>query len=310
MKKIISILSCALTLTFAATSCDWFDLDNQEGWDATVEGQILDAGTNQPIQFAQGSTSIAVMENYGSANTNQYWNVKSNGSYKNTLVFAGDYTMNTLTGNFTAEPQNFQLKKGDNTVNFKVTPYVRIENVSFSMEGNKIKATCKVSSPVSAVNNIGEVRLCIAVDRFVSYSNNGAKDDSGSYSTDASPEGASVTLVIDPDKTNANGVKVNAQEFQYDQVHYVRVAAVGAHYFIKDAWDEDLGMDWNQFPWDQLASDWSNFNALQEITPHIIVHHDPEYTSDGSINPNMSYNYSPVYKVDLKAGTFTEVTDW
>lgn len=310
MKKIISLLSCALTLTFALTSCDWFELDNQEGWDASVEGQILDAGTNQPIQFEQGASTIAVVEQYGNANANQYWYVKSDGSYKNSLVFAGQYVMNTLTGNFTADPQNFELKKGGNKVDFKVNPYVRIENVNFSMDGKKIKATCKVSSPVSSVNNIGEVRLCIAVDRFVRYANNGAKDDPNAFVTDIDPAGGTVSIFIDPDYVNDKNVKVNAEEFQYDQVHYVRIAAVGAHYFIKEAWDEDQGIDWNQFPWDQLAPDWSNFNELQEMTPHIIVHHDPEYTSDGSINPNMAYNYSPVYKLDLKAGTFTEVTDW
>ena len=311
MKKIISLLSCALTLTFALTSCDWFELDNQEGWDASVEGQILDAGTNQPVQFEQGASTIAVVEQYGDANANQYWYVKSDGSFKNSLVFAGQYVMNTLSGNFTAEPQNFELKKGSNKVDFKVNPYVRIENINFSMEGKKIKATCKVSSPVSSVNNIGEVRLCIAVDRFVRYSNNGAKDDPNAVATDINPAGGTVTLLIDPDYVNEKNVKVNAEEFQYDQVHYVRIAAVGAHYFIKDAWDEDLGPDMNQFPWDQLDwNDFHNYNDLIAITPHTIVHHDAEYTSDGSINPNMAYNYSPVYKLDLKAGTFTEVTDW
>ena len=66
MKKIITVLSCAFALT-VVTSCDWFKLDNQEGWDASVEGQILDAGTNQPIQFAQGSSSINVVVVYSPA---------------------------------------------------------------------------------------------------------------------------------------------------------------------------------------------------------------------------------------------------
>lgn len=308
MKKIISVLSCVLALT-VVSSCDWFELDNQEGWDASVEGQILDAGTNQTVQFEQGSSTIAVKEKYGSADANQYWYVKSNGTFKNNLVFAGDYTMNTLSSNFVAEEQAFKLAKGSNTVNFKVTPYVRIENVTWAMEGKKIKATCKVSSPVSGVNNIGEVRLCISVDRFVSYSNNGAKGDDGAYVTDMAPDGTSgtITLVIDPDKLNANGVKVNAQEFQYDQVHYVRVAALGAHYAIVPEWEEEVTTD--EFDMDAYTaagfpSDWWNYFKKIKVT------HPASYTNDGTVNSGNAYNYSPVYKVDLKAGTFTEVTDW
>lgn len=304
MKKIISVLSCILSLTVFA-SCDWFELDNQEGWNAAVEGQILDSQTNQPIQFEQGISTINVVEKGWDAEANQAWYVKNNGSYKNTLVFAGSYTMNTLTSNFVAEPQNFELKKGNNTVNFKALPYVRIENVNFSMDGKKIKVTCKASSPVSGVNNIGEVRLCIAPDRFVRFANNNATRDAGSVVKDVNPDGSeTVTLTIDTEDP------ANMAEFQYNQPHYVRVAAVGASYAIKDAWDEDLGIDWDQFPWDQLAPDWSNFDALQQSTPHIIVHHDAEYTSDGSLNPSMAYNYSSVYRLDLKSGTFTEVTDW
>ena len=307
MKKTISLLSCALTLSFALTSCDWFDLDNQEGWDASVEGQILDAGTNQPIQFEQGASTISVVEQYGNANANQYWFVKSNGSYKNSLVFAGQYVMSTLSGNFVADPQTFELKKGENKVDFKVTPYARIENVSFSMEGKKIKATCTVSSPVASVNNIGEVRLCIAVDRFVRYANNGAQDDPNAVATGADPAGTQVTVFIDPDYVNEKNQKVNAEEFQYDQVHYVRIAAVGAHYSIVPAWDEEVTTD--EFDMDAYTaagypSDWWNY--FKKIT----VHHPASYTNDGSVNAGNAYNYSPVYKVDLKAGTFTEVTDW
>ena len=38
--------------------------------------------------------------------------------------------------------------------------------------------------------------------------------------------------------------------------------------------------------------------------------HPAEYTSDGTVNPNQTYNYSLVYKVSEDFSTFTEVTDW
>lgn len=298
MKKIISVFSCALTLTLAVSSCSWFKLDNQEGWDASVEGKIVDTATEQPIQFEQGISTITVVEKGWAAQANQSWNVKSDGTYKNALVFAGDYTMNTLTSNFVADPQDFKLDKGSNTVNFKVTPYVRFENVEITIEDGKIKATCKVSSPVAAANNIGDVRLCIAPDRFVRFGNNNASKDPWSYMKDAKTDGSTkILLYIDPT------LAVNASEFQYDMPHYVRIAAVAAHYFEKPAWDETLEFDWDSYIADGMPSNWWDY---QNVT----IHHPAEYTSDGTINPNMAYNYTDVYKVDLKAGTVTKVTDW
>lgn len=303
MKKALSIIACVLTLSFAVTSCDWFDLDNMESWDAAVEGQILDIETNEPIQFEQGST-INVVEQGWQSQANQAWAVKNNGSFKNTLVFAGSYVMNTLSNNFMADPQSFELKKGNNTVNFKAKPYVRIVNPTVTMEGDKIKVTCSVKSSIAAVNNVGEVRVCVAPDRFVRQSNNNVSNDPGSFVTDIAPDGSQqLTLYVD------TKLAANAYEFQYNRPHFIRIAAVGAHYVIKEAWDEDLGPDMSQFPWDLLDwNDFHNYNDLLAITPHLIVHHDAEYASDGTINTGMAYNYSPVYK--LENGAITEVTDW
>ena len=47
MKKTLSIISFILALT-AVTSCDWFTLDNQDGWDAKVEGALIDSKTGEP----------------------------------------------------------------------------------------------------------------------------------------------------------------------------------------------------------------------------------------------------------------------
>ena len=63
MKKIATILSCTIAL-FAMTSCDWFKLDNLDAWDASVEGKIIDQGTNEPVQMEQGA-SLSVYEKYG-----------------------------------------------------------------------------------------------------------------------------------------------------------------------------------------------------------------------------------------------------
>lgn len=309
MKRIFSILSCALLLT-TAVSCDWFELDNQAGWDAQIKGRLLDSKTGQPIQCEQGAAITIVEQGWTNPATgdpvsqNQSWLVKNDGTYCNNLVFAGDYVMNTVNyANFTADPAKFTINKGENTVDFKVTPFCRILNPQVSFDGQYIKATFQVESDLAGVNNIGNVFLCVYPDRFVRQGYNNAANDPGAKLSDYDPtKGETITLTID------TKLDKNAAEFQYDRPHYIRIAAIGAHYAGLPAWDEtQTEIDWDNFPWDKLAADWSNFNDIV-VYKTTIIHHPATYASDKSLNPNDYYNYSPVYK--LEKGVITEVTDW
>lgn len=304
MKRIISIISCALLLS-TAVSCDWFELDNQEGWNAKVQGKIVDSITGQPVQSEQGNY-IIVVEKGWDTEANQGWRIKNDGTYRNDLVFAGEYVMNTVSGaNFVADPQPFTLNKGDNTVDFKVTPFVTISSASVTVEGGKIKATCKVKAnfPADKVNNIGRVVLCANPDRFVKISANLCDKDPGAVASNLDPATEqSVTLYIDPQAVDDEGKLINAQEFQYDRPHYVRIAAIGAHYDIVPEWDEPEWIDWDAF----IAAGYQWDDSFY----HPTVHHPTEYAPDGQFNASGAYNYSPVFKVDLKSGTVTEVTDW
>lgn len=230
MKKTISIISCIFALA-AVTSCDWFKLDNLDAWDASVEGKIIDSKTGQPLQMEQGST-ITVYELYGEQydHTNQQgekgwdghtgigWNVKNNGTFVNKLTFAGKYEMETTGNNFKADKVGFELKKGSNTVDFTVTPYVRINNPKVTFDGSKINATCDLEIAVPGTT-ISRVEICVWPDRWVRHSSNNCSGDNGSYK--ANPAEGSVSLSVDPKNPK------NAQEFQYDRVHFIRIAALG-----------------------------------------------------------------------------------
>ena len=281
MKKIISIFSCALLLS-TAVSCDWFQLDNQEGWNAKVQGKIIDTVTGQPVQSEQGRT-ITVVEKGWDTEANQSWRIKNDGTYRNDLVFAGEYVMNTMSGaNFVADPQPFTLNKGENTVDFKVTPFVTISNASVTVEGGKIKATCKVKAnfPADKINNIGRVILCAYPDRFVKVGAN---------------------------KCDQDEILVNAQEFQYDRPHYVRIGAVGGHYDVVPEYWETI-QDWGRVDWDAFNADGQPWDRIADYLPKVF--HPAEYALDGMFNPSGAYNYSTVFKVDMKSGSVTEVTDW
>ena len=298
MKRLISIFSCALMLVSVA-SCSWFKLDNQEGWDAKVQGKILDVTTGQPVQSEQGNY-IIVVEKGWDAQANQGWRIKNDGTYRNDLVFAGEYTMNTVSGaNFQADPQNFTLKKGENTVDFQVTPFVTIKDaqVTYDSATKKIKATCKVKAnfPADKINNIGAVVLCVYPDRFVKRSANKCENDPEAIVSNLDPSvEQTVTLYVDTQ------LAANADEFQYERAHYIRIAAIGAHYDIVPEWTEEEWVDWDAF----AAAGWQWDDSFY----HPAVFHPTSYAPDGKFNPSGAYNYSIVYK--LENGVITEVTDW
>lgn len=300
MKKILYLIP----LLLMATSCDWFVFDNMDGYDATITGKFLDASTNDPIQFG-------VPDNYGFsvyeenfeppkgnfAPSALTWYARTNGSYTNKLVFSGDYRIQTTqANNFYPLTEQFSVKKGDNTKDFKVTPYARISNVSFSFDSatKEIVAKCNVSHGDPGKTNGIKVFLMIAPDRFVGKNHNNAEDVTA---TTAFVEAGAVELRI---KTTGG----NKSEFTYRQPHYVRIAAQAAHCAIVPAWDEET-IDWGAWG----AIDYEGYPD-PPASVIVLVHHDAEYTNDGSVNPNQTYNYSSVFKVSEDFGTFTEVTDW
>lgn len=183
MKKILILLS-ALTLL---TSCEWFEFDNQEQYNAKVEGAFIDSKTGNPIQIGSNPNTFSIIqENYiapgkdkNEGTQTQSWRVKFNGTYRNNLVWAGDYRVNSLQANYYPLTETFTLKKGSNTVNFTVTPYARVLDTKFSYNSaNKtVTATFKVELAVPADINSVNVQLFGYSDRFVCDALNKIKDD-------------------------------------------------------------------------------------------------------------------------------------
>lgn len=288
-----------------ATACDWFEFDNMDGYDATITGKFIDAGTNEMIQFGVPDNNGFVIyeENFEPSKgvfvpNPLTWNARTNGSYTNKLVFSGDYRIQTTqANNFYPLTEQFSIKKGNNTKDFSVTPYARISNVSFSYDAatKEIVAKCNVSHGDANKTNGIKVFLLIAPDRFVGKNHNNAEDATASTSF---IDGGAVELRI---KTTGG----NKSEFQYKQPHYLRIGAQAAHCSIVPEWSEEVSTD--EFDMDAytaagMPEDWWNY--FKKIT----VVHPAEYANDGSINVSNAYNYSPVYK--LENGTITEVTDW
>ena len=259
MKKIFVLLS----LIVLATSCDWFVFDNQEYYNAQVEGRIIDSKTGQLMQFAFPNTcSISIIEEGWKdlagqpAEEAQTWYVKCNGTYVNKLVWAAKYRMETKKQNFYPVTIPFELKKGENTVNFEVTPYCRVLDPVITFEDGKIVARFKVEVEDPAATATVDVSLFGFTDRWVSDGNNNFDFDKvqteGQKKKIKNADGTStIELKIDP-----NHPKESGMQFAYKRNHYLRIGA-------RAYGNENSGKYYNFSPVFKMSGD---FSKVEEVT--------------------------------------------
>lgn len=164
--KRIKIYIAAILGVCVATSCEMNKLDNYAAPDAQVYGGIYDAD-NQSVLIQQdlvsGST-LEYVENYDPTDANppkQSVNFKQDGTYRNNLMFSGNYKyFLPLKGNFVVPDttKDVNIHKGGNELNFYAKPYCRVTDVSISQVGNKIVGTCKVDNIMWNAANAGSYR--------------------------------------------------------------------------------------------------------------------------------------------------------
>jgi hypothetical protein len=154
MKKIIFyLLPTILSLTLV-WSCK---LDNYDAPDAALSGSIIDLETGELIQsdIIEGTT-IRITEHGYDPVAPQYLRVKNDGTYANTLLFSNTYSVRPEVRNFIQiDEQEVQIGK-DTKLDFYVTPYLRLKDVSFTTEGNTIIASFRIEQTTAdAVARIG-----------------------------------------------------------------------------------------------------------------------------------------------------------
>ena len=152
MNKII-IGIAALCLTFA--SCE---KDNYDGPDSGLTGRFIDAESGQLVeQDIIRGTQIEIIEHGYDPVTPQYLIVKTDGTYENSMLFSNTYTVKPVRGNFiNVEAQEVQIT-GKTTLDFTVTPYIRITNANISRSGDKVRATFNIEQNV--INNVKKIGL-------------------------------------------------------------------------------------------------------------------------------------------------------
>jgi hypothetical protein len=154
--KILNLYYLPVVLSFMmlAYSCE---LDNYDYPDAQLSGTIIDSETNEPVQSDLiNGTTIKITEHGYDPVSSQYLRVKNDGSYANTLLFSNTYTVQPADRNFVQIDEQ-DIKIGKNTIlDFRVTPYIRVQDASITKEGNNIVATFRLQKMTpDAVGRIG-----------------------------------------------------------------------------------------------------------------------------------------------------------
>lgn len=170
IKYIIAGISAACILA----SCE---LDNFDGPDAQVYGAVIDAETDELVQQEIGTSgdaaSVQVIE-YGYAIRKvQHWKLMLSGEYRNNLVFSGTYDVIMNNGNFVKLDtiKGYRFHKGQNKLDFRVIPNIRIKEASVKKEGNAVIAAFKLQYGHS-VGKVEKIALFAQSDKNPSNSFN------------------------------------------------------------------------------------------------------------------------------------------
>ena len=123
---------------------------------------------------------------------------------------------------FTVE--DLEIKKGNNTHDFLVTPYIRLRDVSIAKEGDQVVATFKLQAGKAGVQ-LAAVRLFAFSDMYVGEQVKYNISDPSCYRTFSPAE------AIDPDTTYTLRMNIpeNANEFfKYSKNYYFRLGALAS----------------------------------------------------------------------------------
>ncbi len=118
-----------------ACSCE---LDNYEAPSSCIYGTILDSETLAPMPLPVESSNgaiISLMEQGTDATLAQSFYAKYDGSFRNSMVFDGEYCV-TASGPFIPQQDYYVTVKGETMQDIVATPYSRIAT-EVTLEGKK-----------------------------------------------------------------------------------------------------------------------------------------------------------------------------
>ncbi len=164
MKK-LHIFAASVALMCSMTSCDLFELDNYAEPKETLQGEVVDIATGDPILTDQGAEGIRVRITELSWGDNVEHNpdffCMPDGTFQNTKIFKGHYYVRidgpfiplvreTPDGVLLADEGKELDIKGTTKVKFEVQPFLKVRIVGEPQVSNgQIKAKVVVDRGVS-----------------------------------------------------------------------------------------------------------------------------------------------------------------
>jgi hypothetical protein len=151
MKKVLFII---VVLLASFTSCE---LDNYDAPNAKIHGKVIDSATGEAIQqeILEGARIDYIELGDFENPPTQQMRFKTDGTYRNDLMFSGRYHIQARRGNFFILPPDTIEVKGETEYNFVTEPYIRIKNVSYSIVGRDVVASFQIEqvadNPVKSI---------------------------------------------------------------------------------------------------------------------------------------------------------------
>jgi len=230
MKK-LKTFGAALIGLFLLGSCELNELDNYDGPNATISGGIYDVDTGELLQQdIINGMQIEYVE-HGFENPQiQRMIVKTDGTYRNNLMFAGTYTIQVVRGNFQpVEPEEIKVE-GNTVKNFEVRPYIRIRDAVIERQDNKIVATFNLSQTVTnQVSRLGlfvheEPNVGEPLNQLASVVNfNAVSNDVTRYSLEINLDANAAVLQSGKEYYFRVGALIDAPEAKYNYAPAVRI---------------------------------------------------------------------------------------
>jgi len=166
MKRHFDIKIIALTcFLFMIVSCS--KIDNYDEPKETLKGQIIDKNTGNPLQTSTYDCMIKLEEtSWSDTPTPLKFTTKPDGTFMNSKVFQGTYTITPVDGPFfPIEGKSMEIK-GTTTVDFEVVPYLNVSIVNLTQSGTSATVEFKITSSTDAYK-ITDAQVFVATTPFV-----------------------------------------------------------------------------------------------------------------------------------------------
>lgn len=183
MKRAINISVICGAAALLATSC--MGIDNFDEPSSRLHGTVTDSDSQKLILQDQGHTTIRIKE---VSFLNAEWQnipVKQDGTYNNNKLFAGHYDMVPVGAWWPCDTVKAVPLGGEASKNFEVTPYLRVMDVKWSLEGTNLSVSCRLKAPLESMEfttstgevksysmpKVEEVRVFVSMNQFCGSGN-------------------------------------------------------------------------------------------------------------------------------------------